>query len=322
MFLRVRSLYGIVASTALIGAVVTSGKGTLPFPVPEKVEIAEATVVTNNDVQPLPKAGFNAGKRSLAEYRYIQSRANKVIELPKKEENIDAASSGVSTENAEYVARLIETEAGGIEQKDGRVAVGLTVLNRVESDEYPDTIRTVVEQPYQYATPSKHYSEESYDAAVTAITLWEEGDIETVLPEDCMYFFGYKKQNWFYRKASGGGVEFCPLEGQTITTDVIEAYQRIVLGKKSSQKASVVTETESTEIVEEEIPTDETVETVEEAAVAEEEIQESTGENLEEELIISEEVTTQEIEASSEGIATEEETDVTAEVMLETPTDI
>ena len=136
------------------------------------------------------------------------------------------ASTGIS--NTEYVAELIESEAGNVESKEGRVAVALTAFQRVEADEYPDTLVKVVEQPYQYADLVGRYSEESYAAAEKAIALWVDGTDEAVLPEGFMYFFGYNKQNWFYRLADDGTVEFYALPGQTITEDVWQAYLTIV----------------------------------------------------------------------------------------------
>ena len=127
-----------------------------------------------------------------------------------------------------YLAGLIKTEAGGVANQNGKVGVGLTVLSRMQSDVYPDDMHAVIDQKYQYATPSRHYSESDLEAARTAVELWN-GDNNNVLPEDVMYFFGDGKENYFYRQKPGGGVEFFPVPGQTLPDNIEELYRRIVL---------------------------------------------------------------------------------------------
>lgn len=59
-----------------------------------------------------------------------------------------------SAEELELLARLVEAEAGG-ESFEGQVAVAATVLNRIKSDLYPDTLAAVIYQVvngcYQYS---------------------------------------------------------------------------------------------------------------------------------------------------------------------------
>ena len=69
----------------------------------------------------------------------------------------------------ELLARVIEAEAGG-ESDYHKLCVGTVVMNRVDSDKYPDTIEGVIYQPgqYQCVTNShinKEPSESSYEAA-------------------------------------------------------------------------------------------------------------------------------------------------------------
>lgn len=61
---------------------------------------------------------------------------------------ISSSSSGASVSNAdlELLARIISAEARG-EPYIGQVAVGVVVLNRVESSSFPDSISGVVYQP-------------------------------------------------------------------------------------------------------------------------------------------------------------------------------
>ncbi len=186
-------------------------------------------------------------------------------------ENEDAATTGISMDNVEYVATLIESEAGNVKSFDGRVSIALTAFKRVESNKYPDTLVEVVEQPYQYADLVGRYSEESYDAAVKAISLWEEGTDETVLPDGYLYFFGYKQQNWFYRRGSDGCIEFYALPGQTITDDVWQAFRRIVLKEVPAAKASEEVQEAIGEILEDaesEAPVAASEDTIEETSAA------------------------------------------------------
>lgn len=69
----------------------------------------------------------------------------------------------------ELLARVIEAEAGG-ESDYHKLCVGTVVMNRVDSEKYPDTIEGVIYQPgqYQCVTNShinKEPSESSYEVA-------------------------------------------------------------------------------------------------------------------------------------------------------------
>lgn len=71
------------------------------------------------------------------------------------------AGAGIETESERtytdedlwYLSRVIQAESGycSIEMQEG---VGSVVLNRRDSDLFPDTIREVIEQPGQYSTLS------------------------------------------------------------------------------------------------------------------------------------------------------------------------
>lgn len=61
------------------------------------------------------------------------------------------SSSKVSTDMANLLARLIYAEARG-ENYTGQVAVGVVVLNRVESSQFPNTIAGVIYQKGQFSS--------------------------------------------------------------------------------------------------------------------------------------------------------------------------
>ena len=58
----------------------------------------------------------------------------------------DVQSSSFSEEDENLLARIAMAEAEG-EDVDGKALVILTVLNRVNSNEFPDTIHDVIYQP-------------------------------------------------------------------------------------------------------------------------------------------------------------------------------
>lgn len=262
----------------------------------ESSELSANTPSVNSDSAHLfPKVGV-MGRPSMAELDHILSELDHYeYDYPdheqEEEENQDAASDGISMDNVEYVATLIESEAGNVKSMDGRVSIALTAFKRVESNKYPDNLTDVVEQPYQYADLVGYYSEKSYDVAVRAIRLWEEGTDDTVLPDGYLYFFGYKQQNWFYRYKSDGGIEFYTLPGQTITDDVWQAFREIVL---------------------KEVPVEE----------AETEVQDAIGETLDEQAAdVAATTTTEDVEAadtSTTATSVSEENDTATEAVSQT----
>lgn len=58
-------------------------------------------------------------------------------------------TSGLSSTDAELLARLVRAEAGA-EPYNGQVAVAAVVLNRVASSKFPNTVRGVVYQQHQF----------------------------------------------------------------------------------------------------------------------------------------------------------------------------
>ena len=279
MILESKKIYGIVATVAMtIMTILASRTGSFGTPVVEPITEVAANGVNetkeasgtkeSNPTETLPKIGI-FGMPSPTEVSMLMSQIEEEMvtkqqeEVEAEEPEVDMTADGISMANASYVATLIESEAGNVESEDGRVAVALTAFKRTESDKYPDTLPEVVEQPYQYADLVGYYSDESYDAAVKAIRLWEEGSDETVLPDGYMYFFGYKRQNWFYRLKSDGSMEIYALPGQTVTDDVRQAFRKIVLKEVPAEKA----ETEVQEAIESvEAMTEETNEAVGETA--------------------------------------------------------
>ncbi len=62
----------------------------------------------------------------------------------------DDGNSAASYSDLDFLAALIECEAGG-ESMEGKVAVGSVVMNRVSSSRYPNSVQTVIYQSGQFA---------------------------------------------------------------------------------------------------------------------------------------------------------------------------
>ncbi|WP_077617413.1 cell wall hydrolase [Litchfieldia sinesaloumensis] len=101
----------------------------------------------------------------------------------------------VSSEEKELLARLVHAEAKG-EPYEGKVAVATVVLNRVDSDEFPDTIKEVIYEktpggafafsPVLDGQINQAADEESKRAVDEAITFRGQG-------KGSLFFFNPKK---------------------------------------------------------------------------------------------------------------------------------
>ena len=82
----------------------------------------------------------------------------------------------------DLLARLVNAEAKG-ESYEGKVAVATVVLNRVESERFPDTVSEVINDKNQFSPVSngsinQEASEEAVEAVNEAIALQEEEGTE------------------------------------------------------------------------------------------------------------------------------------------------
>lgn len=83
----------------------------------------------------------------------------------------DEESEEILMDDLELLAQLVEAEAGG-EDFQGKCYVVDVVLNRVDSPDFPNTIREVIFQPYHFSTvydgalerASYHMQEDDYNA--------------------------------------------------------------------------------------------------------------------------------------------------------------
>lgn len=75
-----------------------------------------------------------------------------------------------SDDDINLIARIVMNEAS-IESFECKEAIAVVILNRVESDKYPDTIEEVIFEPNQFCTSNSNgeVTEECYEAVKKAI---------------------------------------------------------------------------------------------------------------------------------------------------------
>lgn len=141
------------------------------------------------------------------------------------------------SEEIDMLARLIYTEARGVKSTAEQAGVAWCVLNRVDSDKYPDDIKSVVTQRSQFAYKKRApIKDELRELAKDVLTRWlleKHGveDVGRVLPESYLFFAGRRGRNWFregYKKRAYWGWDaddpYCEDAGECVIADVSVAY--------------------------------------------------------------------------------------------------
>ena len=104
-----------------------------------------------------------------------------------------------SDEDIWYLSRVIQAESGYC-QREMMEGVGSVVLNRVESDLFPNTVREVIEQPGQYSTLSWLSSQVPTDEVMeVTVDLLETG---SKYPEDVLYQANFVQGSGVYKTLS------------------------------------------------------------------------------------------------------------------------
>ena len=113
--------------------------------------------------------------------------------------------------DVEMLARLIYTEARGVESKTEQAAVVWVVLNRLDNpNRLQKTIAEVVCAPYQFDyRPWVPVTDEFKALAVNVLERWQaeksgQADVGRVLPAEYQYFEGWGGRNWFSAKWKSG----------------------------------------------------------------------------------------------------------------------
>lgn len=119
----------------------------------------------------------------------IEGLTSEVEKLEKEAKTVAVSPSYYFNDSEiDLLYRLVEAEAGG-ESIQGRIAVANVVLNRIKSDNYPDTIHDVIYQRNQFEVvnigtiDTKIPSEETIDAVNRALAG------EKVVPDSVVMFW-------------------------------------------------------------------------------------------------------------------------------------
>ncbi len=99
------------------------------------------------------------------------------------------------------ISRTMWGEARGCPRVE-REAVAWTILNRVESDRFPDSVQAVVTAPDQFAGYSPRFPADPFrEEAKTVLIRRHAGERD--LPEDILYFTGDGRRNYFTNTYGG-----------------------------------------------------------------------------------------------------------------------
>lgn len=125
---------------------------------------------------------------------------------------IEARAAEPEETDAEILAKVMYTEARGVGSKTEQAAVAWCVLNRVDHEDYPDTVREVVTQRHQFAWRASAPVTEDLLALAQDVLLRYEleklgvGEVGRVLPQDYIFFAADGKgHNRFRRVFKGPG---------------------------------------------------------------------------------------------------------------------
>jgi len=111
-----------------------------------------------------------------------------VVESESEPEQVEDIVEDVVVEDDLYwLSRIISAEAKG-ESAEGQIAVGNVILNRMKSDEFPNTLKGVIFQKNQFSPVSNGsiYNEPTEETLKLAQRVL---DGERVVPADVLFFY-------------------------------------------------------------------------------------------------------------------------------------
>ena len=99
---------------------------------------------------------------------------------------------GMSTEEFEYMARVIQAESNGSRDYsdfEDKVLIAAVIFNRVESSSFANSITGVLDEPGQFSTTSGGWcSTESSESSRWAIVIAQRRLYEGSIPDNLLYF--------------------------------------------------------------------------------------------------------------------------------------
>jgi spore germination cell wall hydrolase CwlJ-like protein len=145
----------------------------------EDAAVAEETAEQEmTEVPENPGYDSQAAEQAAADQLELDSVNQEQAEVFAEEQTDGAdAEASVSADDLTLLAAIIHCEAGG-ECRDGKVAVGAVIMNRLASDQFPNTISGVVYQAGQFTPASSGalanaiangVDEDCYEAARAAL---------------------------------------------------------------------------------------------------------------------------------------------------------
>lgn len=143
--------------------------------------------------------GYNQAEAAL-----LPNPPEPVIEQPVAEPKPVKLYTGLEVD---MLARLIYTEARGVQSRTEQAAVVWCVLNRLDNPNRPEnSIAEVVTAPYQFAyRVDAPVLPEFRELAEDVLERWQAekngtADVGRILPAEYQYFEGDGKRNWFSRE--------------------------------------------------------------------------------------------------------------------------
>lgn len=141
---------------------------------------------------------------------HLEVTASNIVEDIEWEEGMKIPENHATEEERVALAITLEGEGGGLESLTELSGIGWAIINRVDSNEYPNDVVKVVSQKKQFGGYSKDgsYSERSYWMANDVLSRYErekagETDVGRTLPKDYLYFQGDGKHNYFSIERDG-----------------------------------------------------------------------------------------------------------------------
>lgn len=140
----------------------------------------------------------------VAEYRALKAAEEESQEaesVPEKEdEQEEANAAALSDKDYNVLLRIVQAESGGCDVK-GRILVANVILNRVESNEFPDSVSGVVYEKYQFS-PVMDGSINSCKVSQQTIDAVERALAGEDYSEGALYFMNRRRSsaknvNWF-----------------------------------------------------------------------------------------------------------------------------
>jgi hypothetical protein len=121
----------------------------------------------------------------------------------KKEQEEEKPHHRISVTDSEIkmMARVVMSEASLL-NFDAKEAVACVIINRVLSDEYPNTVKEVIEEPYQFCTADN--GEPDFDCYLAV----ECALMDEAFPPDMLWFRSGKAHEWGYVYAHIGNTYF------------------------------------------------------------------------------------------------------------------